>query len=111
MPKPGQAGAASLPPTIGVSGMTSSGTFRKGARAIMKANLPPSWKAIVGDELKKPYFKELSDFVDAERAAHKVFPPEDDVFNAFRYTPYDAMNVVLLGQDPYHDDNQAHGLC
>src|SRR5436305_13659153 len=77
----------------------------------MKVNLPASWKAVVGDELKKPYFKELSDFVDAERAEHTVFPPEDDVFNAFKYTPYDAMKVVLLGQDPYHDHNQAHGMC
>src|SRR5262249_16387086 len=43
--------------------------------------------------------------------AHTVFPPEPDVFNAFKYTPYDKVKVLLLGQDPYHDDGQAHGLC
>jgi uracil-DNA glycosylase len=77
----------------------------------MKVNLPPDWQAIVGGELEKPYFKELEKFVDAERQHHKVFPPEADVFNAFRFTPYEQMKVLLLGQDPYHDDNQAHGLC
>src|SRR5205814_4420061 len=62
-------------------------------------------------ELAKPYFKELAAFVDGERAAHKVFPPEDDVFNAFKLTPYEKANVLILGQDPYHDDGQSHGLC
>ena len=77
----------------------------------MNAKLPPSWKAVVGDELTKPYFKTLSQFVDAERAQYTVFPPEEDVFNALVYTPYNQVRVVLLGQDPYHDVNQAHGLC
>jgi uracil-DNA glycosylase len=77
----------------------------------MKVDLPPSWKQVLSAELEKPYFKELSEFVDRERAAHKVFPPEDDVFNAFKLTPYDKVKVLILGQDPYHDDGQAHGLC
>lgn len=77
----------------------------------MKVHLPASWQHVVGDELKQPYFKELAEFVDAERAEHTVFPPEDDVFNAFELTPYGKMKVLLLGQDPYHDHNQAHGLC
>ncbi|MCC6554105.1 MAG: uracil-DNA glycosylase [Polyangiaceae bacterium] len=77
----------------------------------MKVDLPPSWEAILSDELAKPYFKDLSAFVDAERAAGQVFPPEDDVFNALKLTPYDEVRVLLLGQDPYHDDGQAHGLC
>ncbi len=77
----------------------------------MQINLPPSWRAVIGDELKKPYFQHLEHFVDAERQKHKVYPPEEDVFNAFRLTPYDRVKVLLLGQDPYHDERQAHGLC
>jgi uracil-DNA glycosylase len=77
----------------------------------MKVDLPPSWQAALSDELNKPYFKELSQFVDDQRKNHTVFPPEDDVFNALKFTPYDQVKVMLLGQDPYHDDGQAHGLC
>jgi uracil-DNA glycosylase len=77
----------------------------------MNLQLPPTWRAAVGDELKKPYFKELEHFVDAERAQHRVFPPPADVFNAFKYTSYDAVKVLLLGQDPYHGDGQAQGLA
>jgi uracil-DNA glycosylase len=74
-------------------------------------HLPPSWQAILDGEIHKPYFVELAQFVDAERSAHTVYPPEPDVFDAFRFTPYDDVKVLLLGQDPYHDDGQAHGLC
>ena len=77
----------------------------------MKVDLPSGWKHVLSAELEKPYFQELSEFVDSERAKHKVFPPEDDVFNAFKLTPYDKVKVLILGQDPYHDDGQAHGLC
>lgn len=77
----------------------------------MKVNLPESWQAALGPELNKPYFTELSKFVDEQRAQHQIFPPEDEVFSAFNHTPYDQVNALLLGQDPYHDDNQAHGLC
>jgi uracil-DNA glycosylase len=74
-------------------------------------SLPASWQPVVGDELDKPYFQALREFVDEERRKHKVFPPEKDVFNALKYAPYEDVNVFLLGQDPYHDDGQAHGLC
>jgi uracil-DNA glycosylase len=77
----------------------------------MRVQLPADWKAVLADELKKPYFQELKQFVTEERAKHKVFPPEGDVFNAFTLTPYERVKVLLLGQDPYHDDGQAHGLC
>lgn len=77
----------------------------------MRVQLPSDWKAALADELSKPYFQQLKDFVDAERAEHQVFPPESDVFNAFNLTPYERVQVLLLGQDPYHDDGQAHGLC
>ena len=77
----------------------------------MRTDLPESWRAVVGDEVSKPYFAELARFVDGERARHTVYPPEEDVFNALRYTPFDQVKVLLLGQDPYHDEGQAHGLC
>lgn len=77
----------------------------------MKVDLPASWQALLADELDKPYFQALQQFVDAERAAHTVFPPDNDVFNALKLTPYEHVNVMVLGQDPYHDDNQAHGLA
>lgn len=77
----------------------------------MQVQLPESWQRVIGGEVEKPYFKKLAAFVDEERRNYAVFPPENDVFNAFKHTPYDQVNVLLLGQDPYHDDGQAHGLC
>ena len=77
----------------------------------MKVALPPSWQEALADELRAPYFAELARFVDAARAEGPVYPAEDDVFTAFALAPLDRVKVVLLGQDPYHDDGQAHGLC
>lgn len=77
----------------------------------MIANLPNDWRSLLSDELDKPYFKKLMEFVAEERSKFAVFPPEADVFNAMRLTSYEQVCVLLLGQDPYHDDNQAHGLC
>jgi len=77
----------------------------------MRVQLPADWKAVLAEELQKPYFHKLSAFVDRERAKYQVFPPEDEVFNAFKWTPYQSVKVLLLGQDPYHDEGQAHGLC
>lgn len=74
-------------------------------------DLPPAWRKILTPEFKKPYFHELMEFVAGERAHYEVYPPKEDVFNAFRDTPYDHMNVLLLGQDPYPGKGQAHGLC
>lgn len=74
-------------------------------------DLPPRWAKVLGDEIDKPYFAKLRSFVAAERAKHDVFPPADEVFSAFEHTPYEQVRVLLLGQDPYHDDGQAHGLC
>ncbi|MFN7974274.1 MAG: uracil-DNA glycosylase [Acidobacteriota bacterium] len=73
--------------------------------------LPPPWQAAVGAELDKPYFHELAAFVESERRTATVFPGETDVANAFLLTPFDRVKVVLLGQDPYHGEGQAHGLC
>lgn len=73
--------------------------------------IPASWAAVLRDEVSKPYYADLERFVAEERKAHTVFPPRDEVFSALELTPYEGVNVVLLGQDPYHDDGQAHGLC
>lgn len=77
----------------------------------MNTALPASWEAAIGDEFGKPYFHNLQSFVDEERREHEVYPPEDDVFNALRLTPFEEVRVFLLGQDPYHDTGQAHGLA
>ena len=73
--------------------------------------LPGSWASVLSDETNKAYFTELKEFVDAEREAGVVFPGEEEMFRAFELTPYEQVRVVLLGQDPYHDEGQAHGLC
>lgn len=77
----------------------------------MQIDLPPSWHDALAPELAQPYFAKLSAFVDDERRKHTVFPPEPDVFNALKLTPLDQVGVLILGQDPYHDDGQAHGLA
>ena len=77
----------------------------------MKPRLPPSWQDAIGDEFDKPYFLQLQEFLQRERAEHKVYPPADRVYSALQTTPYDRVNVLLLGQDPYHDEGQAHGLA
>ena len=88
-----------------------SSASASGGAAMDVSEIPESWRHALADEFEKPYFKSLKQFVDGERKQHTVFPPEQDVFNALKYTPYDDMKVLLLGQDPYHDDGQAHGLC
>ena len=78
--------------------------------------LHPSWLAVIGDELEKPYIQALRAFLSQEKAAGKViYPPSPLIFNAFNHTPFDKVRVVIIGQDPYHgQDNkglaQAHGL-
>ncbi len=70
-----------------------------------------SWKAILEGEFDKQYFKELKEFLVDEKSKYSVYPPGGLIFNAFRLTPFDRARVVLLGQDPYHGQGQAHGLC
>ncbi len=76
----------------------------------MKQYLPADWHALLADELEKPYFQELEAFLEQERQQHTIYPAEEDVFSALKLTPYEQVNVLLLGQDPYHNENQAHGL-
>ena len=75
------------------------------------SELHPSWLAVIGDELEKPYMQALLDFLKQEKATGKViYPPSSMIFNAFNHTPFDKVRVVIIGQDPYHGDGQAHGL-
>ncbi|WP_419993043.1 uracil-DNA glycosylase [Streptomyces boninensis] len=73
--------------------------------------LPESWMPVLGAELEKPYFKELTEFVAEERSRGPVYPPREEVFAALDATPYDDVKVLILGQDPYHGEGQGHGLC
>ena len=68
------------------------------------------WLDAIGGEFKEPYYKELYRFVKQEYSTHVVYPPSDDIFNAFHFTPLSEVKVLLLGQDPYHNEHQAHGL-
>jgi uracil-DNA glycosylase len=71
-----------------------------------------TWADIFGQEKQQPYFQQIMKFVESERAAGKtIYPPSQDVFNAFNLTELAKVKVVILGQDPYHGPNQAHGLC
>lgn len=77
----------------------------------MSLDIPAAWQPFLQDQLEQPYWAALEAFVAAERAQHTVFPPPDRVFTALEATSYEQANVLLLGQDPYHDDGQAHGLA
>lgn len=72
--------------------------------------LPTDWRRVLAEEFDQTYFLELQEFVNRERETKTIYPPEEDVFNAFKYTPYQQLRVFLLGQDPYHGEGQAHGL-
>ena len=73
--------------------------------------LNKGWDKVLKSETEKEYFKKLMDFVETEYASKTVYPPKECIFNAFKYTDYDDVKVLLLGQDPYHEKGQAHGLA
>lgn len=73
--------------------------------------IPAAWQPVLQAETQKPYFFVLQKFLEKERAQFTVFPPEPEVYTALELTPFDQVRVVILGQDPYHDNNQAHGLA
>lgn len=75
-----------------------------------EVTIEKEWKEALDDFFKKESFLRLSDFVRKEYASKKIFPPPKDIFKAFELTPFSQVKVVILGQDPYHGDNQAHGL-
>ena len=73
--------------------------------------IEPHWKELLNNEFEKPYFSALTDFVKSEYTSQKIYPPGRLIFNAFDQCPFDMVKVVILGQDPYHEPGQAHGLC
>ncbi|NDV68101.1 uracil-DNA glycosylase [Dysgonomonas sp. 25] len=77
----------------------------------MDVRIDESWKAQLAEEFEKVYFQHLVKFIHEEYRSKKIFPPAKLIFNAFDHTPFDKVKVVILGQDPYHNDGQAHGLA
>ena len=78
---------------------------------LQRSPLDARWAALLAEELEQPYFAALCRAVTARRAAGPVYPPEADVFSAFALTPPERVRCVILGQDPYHEPEQAHGLA
>ena len=74
-------------------------------------NIEPSWAEALKEEFEKPYFSSLVQFVREEYSKGTCYPPGALIFNAFNLCPLDKVKVVLIGQDPYHEPGQAHGLC
>ncbi|BES63660.1 uracil-DNA glycosylase [Gottschalkiaceae bacterium SANA] len=77
----------------------------------MNLQINNDWQELLSPEFEKPTFQNLMDFLDAEYASQTIYPPADHVFNALNCTPYKDVKAVIIGQDPYHGPNQAHGLC
>ena len=77
----------------------------------MYVKIEQSWKERLVSEFDKSYFRTLTDFVRQEYATQRIYPKGSQIFNAFEKTPFDRVKVVILGQDPYHEPGQAHGLC
>lgn len=76
----------------------------------MKKLIDNTWQKVLQQEFEQAYFKELTSFVEKEYATHTCFPKKENIFSAFNLTPFDNVKVVIIGQDPYHGQNQAHGL-
>ena len=80
--------------------------------SVERVGLEPSWKVRIGDYLQRPEMQALATCLRAEkRSGKRIYPPGPEIFAAFERTPFDAVRVVILGQDPYHGPGQAHGLC
>lgn len=77
----------------------------------MNVRIDESWRQVLQPEFDKPYFELLTDFVRQAYRTTQCFPPAGQIFRAFDLCPFDKVRVVIIGQDPYHDVNQAHGLC
>ena len=74
-------------------------------------NIGNSWDSILADEFKSPYYLQLREFLKREYATQTIYPDMYDIFNALKYTAYEDVKAVIIGQDPYHGEGQAHGLC
>ena len=78
---------------------------------MIEPKIEESWREVLFDEFQKPYFRELKEFLVEEKQKHTVYPQGSNIFAAFNNTPFSEVKVVILGQDPYHGVNQAHGLA
>ena len=82
------------------------------SKSLMNVKIEPHWKEILNSEFDKPYFQQIVLHLKTEKSQNKtIYPPGQQIFNAFNTTPIDIVKVVILGQDPYHGPGQAHGLC
>ncbi|CAN8077089.1 unnamed protein product [Agarophyton chilense] len=97
--------AAARAKLLARSNKSSTGRIELGAA------LEPSWREALTATLKEPFLKTLSDFVVGERKSHTVYPPSEKMFSAFNHSSFIRTRVVIIGQDPYHGPNQAHGMC
>ena len=77
----------------------------------IKIMIGNDWDSVLEDEFKKDYFLKVKEFVSEEYETKTIYPPRDEIFNAFKFTPLANVKVVILGQDPYHEAGQAHGLA
>src|ERR1700741_4645067 len=77
---------------------------------MINPKIDESWKALLLEEFQKDYFVQLKQFLVEEKSKYVVYPPSNLIFSAFNFTPFDKVEVVILGQDPYHGPGQAHGL-
>jgi len=76
-----------------------------------KVNIEDSWYALLQAEFEKEYFNKLKAFLVEEKKKHSIYPQGENIFHAFNKTPFEKLKVVIIGQDPYHGEGQAHGLC
>lgn len=78
---------------------------------IILGQIANDWLNVLNTEFTKPYYRKLYEFIKAEYSKTTIYPPSDDIFNAFHLTPLSEVKCVIIGQDPYHNEGQAHGLC
>lgn len=78
---------------------------------MIEPKIEEGWLKVLKPEFEKPYFSDLKSFLVEEKKQNVIYPPGNRIFSAFDYTPFDEVEVVILGQDPYHDPGQANGLC
>ena len=84
--------------------------YKRKGKELMAA-ISNDWAEALKEEYRKPYYRELYNTINKEYREREIFPPAEDIFNAFHLTPLKDVKVVILGQDPYHNNGQAHGLC
>jgi uracil-DNA glycosylase len=77
----------------------------------MDLSIPPSWKSHLWEEFEKPYFKSLMTYINEEYTSYTCFPPSNQIFAAFQHCSFEKVKVIIIGQDPYHGQGQANGLC